>query len=327
MSVLITGGAGYIGSHVAACLLAQGTHPVIVLDNLSTGFQDAVPLDAHFVQGDLHDPLLLEQLFRKYSIETVIHLAASTVISESIQFPLTYYHNNTQGTLTLLKACVKYGVKYFIYSSTAAVYGQASVGHILETHPTEPCTPYGHSKLMSEQILQSLAQTQALNFVILRYFNVAGADPKGQRGQSTLNASHLIKSAVQTSCGLRPVLPIYGTQYATPDGTCIRDFIHVSDLANAHILALHYLKNGGKSEILNCGYGQGFSVKQVIQSLEAITGNSLPIEHCAPRPGDCPKIIADSQKIQAVLNWKPEWNDLAFIVQTALAWEKKLHAS
>lgn len=322
--ILVTGGAGYIGSHVVHALNKQTDAKIIVFDNLSTGFADAVR-GAELVVGDLLDRIALEKLFAQHPIDTVMHFAACTVIPESIAQPLKYYQNNTVGTINLLEACHQHHVKHFIFSSTAAVYGAHTEENITENHPIAPTNPYGHSKHMSEQIVQDVCETHEINSVILRYFNVAGAHPNGILGQKTPNASHLIKVAVETACGRRPLLPIFGTDYPTIDGTCIRDYIHVCDLADAHIRALHYLENNQASCILNCGYGQGFSVKQVIEALETVTQRSLPIVASERRPGDLARVVADHRRLVDVLNWQPQFNDLEFIVKTAYDYERQLN--
>lgn len=323
--VLVTGGAGYIGSHVVKSLTEQGAK-VTILDNLSTGFKENI-LAGQFIQGDIGDQELISRILREEKIETVMHFAALTVIPESIQQPLKYYENNVMGTLNLLKACVAQGVQNFIFSSTAAVYAVSDCSQINEQSPTLPSTPYGYSKLISEQMIKDVAASHSLRYAILRYFNVAGACPSGKIGQRTKNATHLIKVAVETACGLHCALPIYGEDYPTPDGTCIRDFIHVSDLADAHIKAAHYLKKEGKSLILNCGYGKGFSVKEVIDALEKVNQQPLPVQITQAREGDLPRVVADNQLIQRLLEWRPQYDDLHFIIKTALEFEKTLKAA
>lgn len=324
-SILITGGAGYIGSHIVKALSLIKAGPLVVLDNLSTGFRQALPTQVKFIQGDLLDKALLFSLMKSENIQAVIHLAAANIIPESLADPIKYYQNNTVGTLNLLQACLSHQIKYFIFSSTAAVYG-TSHEYIHESTPPAPGNPYGFSKWMSEQILQDITQSHALRFVNLRYFNVAGADPSGEIGQRTPNATHLIKVAVQTACGLREALPIYGEDYPTPDGTCIRDFIHVSDIAAVHLKALEYLTHGGSSVTLNCGYGHGFSVKEVIKAVEQVTQRPLPISIAPRRAGDLPVLIADNTQVKKILHWQPQFDDLTFIVKTAWEWEKKLQA-
>ncbi len=321
-AILITGGAGYIGSHLVKALLEAKASGVVVLDNLTTGFVDSLPQGVDFIQGDIQDSALLSHIISSKKIKTVIHLAAKTVIPESLQDPLMYYQNNTVGTLKLLQACIEHQVENFIYSSTAAVYGPTPLDKINEECETKPTNPYGYSKLMSEQILKDVARSTKLKYVILRYFNVAGAALDGTIGQRTKAATHLIKVAVQTACGLQKSLPIFGTDYPTPDGTCIRDFIHVSDLAQAHLKALTYLQSGGGSTTLNCGYGHGFSVLEVIKAIENVSQKSLPVTLSAPREGDLAQVIADNSKIKRLPQWQPQYDDLKIIVQTALSWEK-----
>lgn len=324
--ILITGGAGYIGSHMVNALVNQTQAKVVVFDNLSTGFADAV-VGAELVIGDLLDIAALEKLFAKYPIETVMHFAACTVIPESIAHPLKYYQNNTVGTINLLAICRQHHVKHFIFSSTAAVYGVHTEENITEDHPIAPSNPYGHAKQIAEKIVQDVCKTHGMNYAILRYFNVAGAHPSGILGQKTPNASHLIKVAVETACGRRGSMPIFGMDYPTIDGSCIRDYIHVCDLADAHIQTLKYLENNEKSCILNCGYGQGFSVKQVIEALETVGQCSLPIIPSERRAGDLARVVADPTRLMQTLNWQPKFNDLHFIVKTAYEYEKRLQTT
>ncbi len=322
--ILVTGGAGFIGSHIVKALVEK--HPtarIVVLDDLSTGFADSLPSEVMLTKGNILDTFLVDQLIQNEKITTIIHLAAKTVIPESIARPQDYYQTNTMGTLNLLFACAKHGVKHFVYSSTAAVYGIQD-DKITEQDETAPCNPYGRSKLMSEQMLKDIAKQYPMNFIILRYFNVAGAALDGTIGQRTPQATHLVKVAVQTACGLKPSLSIFGNDYPTPDGTCIRDFIHVSDLATAHCDALRYLENDGESITLNCGYGHGFSVMEVVKALEKITQQTLPITIAPAREGDLACVIADNTKIKEVLNWKPQFDDIEVIVKSAYEWEKKL---
>ncbi|MBN9288757.1 MAG: UDP-glucose 4-epimerase GalE [Gammaproteobacteria bacterium] len=323
-SILITGGAGYIGNHVVKALLEGHATRLIVLDNLTSGFADSLPKNVEFIQGDILDETLVSNILKTNQVNTVIHLAARTIIPESLQNPLKYYQNNTVGTLNLLTACLKHQVEYFLYSSTAAVYGKQTQGKIDETATTSPSNPYGHSKLMSEQIIQDTAFSSKLKYAILRYFNVAGAAPDLSIGQRTKEATHLVKVAVQTACGLQKSLPLFGTDYPTPDGTCIRDFIHVSDLANAHVKALHYLQEGGEPTILNCGYGHGYSVKEIVKAVEKITQATLPTTQAPRREGDIAEVIADNSKIKTLLQWQPQYDDIDFIVKTAYEWEKTL---
>ncbi len=321
-NVLVTGGAGYIGCHVVKDLLNSNAHNVIVFDNLSSGYADLVQ-SAKLIVGDIRNSDLLYNVLIQEKITAVMHLAAKTSVPESIENPELYYDNNTMGTLSLLSACKKAQIPHFIFSSTAAVYGLPKESSVLENSPTEPINPYGHSKLMSEHMIQDFANAYGMKFIILRYFNVAGADPEGKLGQRSKKAEHLIKVALETACGKRTSLPIFGTDYPTPDGTCVRDFIHVSDIANAHIEALNYLQNKGQATILNCGYGQGYSVKDVVKTVEKIVGRSLKTENAPRREGDSPSVIASNEKIKEILKWQPQFNDLEFIVKTAYDWERK----
>lgn len=323
-NILITGGAGYIGSHLVRMLLTLTQGTIVVLDNFSTGSPKATLAPAKYFTGDIQDSALLSKILAKEKIDSVIHLAANTVIADSISNPIQYYQNNTFATLALLKACLKQSVSYFIFSSTAAVY-QGQPYPVKEDSPTHPVNPYGHSKLMSEQILKDCANASSLRYVILRYFNVAGADPSGEIGQHAQH-THLIKTAAQTVCQRRQALPIYGQNHPTQDGTCVRDFIHVNDLAKAHLSALSYLQEGGPSTTLNCGYGQGFSVQQVVNTIEKLTQQSLPVFIAPPRAGDLPYVVADPTQIKQVLKWRPQFDDLSFIIKTALDWERKLSA-
>jgi UDP-glucose 4-epimerase len=320
--VLVTGGAGYIGSHVVRQLGAAG-YPVIVLDNLSTGFRQAV-LHGELVEGNSGDVELAGRLIREHGIEAVLHFAAHIVVPESVAEPLKYYGNNTCNTRNLLQACHENGVKRFIFSSTAAVYGIPAGASASEDSPLAPINPYGLSKLMSEWMLRDLAAAGKLRYVVLRYFNVAGADPEGRIGEEHDPETHLIRLAVQTALGLRPEINLYGTDYPTHDGTCVRDYIHVEDLAAAHILALNYLERGGESQTLNCGYGHGYSVREVLDTVQKVSGVKLNVREEPRRAGDPPVLIAKAERIRGVLNWQPKHDDLEFIVKTALAWEKKL---
>ncbi|KAB7622868.1 UDP-glucose 4-epimerase GalE [Alkalilimnicola sp. S0819] len=318
-TILVTGGAGYIGSHVVRQLGEQGER-VLVLDNLSTGHAQAV-LHGQLVIGDVGDRALLRQLLGRHRIDTVMHFAANTVVPESVRDPLKYYGNNAANTHCLLEACQGAGVRHFVFSSTAAVYGGARQGIVDETTPVAPITPYGASKLMSEWMLRDLASASPLRHVTLRYFNVAGNDPLGRLGQDSPEATLLIKVACQAAAGKRPRVEIFGTDYPTEDGTCVRDYIHVEDLALAHIKALDYLRAGGESTTLNCGYGHGYSVRQVLDAVAAVSGKPLPTVERPRRPGDPSALVADAARIRRTLNWRPCHDDLHFIIRTALDWE------
>lgn len=322
MNLLVTGGAGYIGSHVVSQLVEAG-HEVAVYDNLSTGHRWAV-LGGELIEGDLSDGNALERLFEEHSFDAVLHFAAHVVVPESVADPLKYYGNNTRNTLGLLEMCDRHGVKKFIFSSTAAVYGMPDVIPVKEDAPLLPINPYGASKMMSERMLTDLAAASSLKYVILRYFNVAGADPEGRIGQATPDATHLIKVACEAATGKRSGVTVFGIDYETPDGTCIRDYIHVGDLSRAHVDALDYLNSGGKSAVLNCGYGHGYSVLEVIEAVKGVSAVDFPVEIGERRAGDPPVLVADNHKVLETLRWKPEHDDLEFIVRTALKWEKRL---
>lgn len=321
-SVLVTGGAGYIGSHVVRQLVERGER-VVVLDNLSTGFREAV-IDAPLVVGDVGDRALVKSLLAEHGVGTVMHFAAHTIVPESVRDPLKYYGNNTCATRALLASCAEAGIGELVFSSTAAVYGMPASGEASEATATLPINPYGMSKLMSEHMLRDLSAATPLRHVILRYFNVAGCDPGGRIGQSTREATLLIKVACEHAVGKRERLSVFGTDYPTPDGTCIRDYIHVDDLAAAHLDALDHLRAGGASETLNCGYGHGYSVREVIESVERASGRRLNVVEEPRRAGDPPMLIARSERLKAVFGWRPRHDDLDFIVRTALAWERKL---
>ncbi len=324
-AILVTGGAGYIGSHVAKQLRERGER-VVVLDNLSSGFASAV-LDAELVVGDVGDRALVERVLAEHSIDTVMHFAAHTVVPESVRDPLKYYGNNTCATRALLATCSAAGVRHFVFSSTAAVYGMPSSGVADEDTPTVPINPYGTSKLMSEMMLRDLSAASSLRHVVLRYFNVAGCDPGGRIGQSTPNATLLIKVACEHAVGKRGELGIFGTDYPTPDGTGIRDYIHVEDLGRAHLGALDHLRGGGESLTLNCGYGHGYSVREVIDAVARASGAQLNVIEHPRRAGDPPMLIARSERLQQRLGWRPQHDDLDFIVRSALAWERRLLAA
>ncbi len=321
-TILVTGGAGYIGSHVARQLGERG-EKLVTLDNLSTGYRGAV-LHGEFVQGDTGDAALVARVLKEHAVDTVMHFAAHIQVPESVANPLKYYRNNTANTRTLLECAVAAGVRQFVFSSTAAVYGIPEGGIADETTPTVPINPYGWSKLMSEYMLRDVAAATPLRYVALRYFNVAGADPGGRIGQSTPEATHLIKVACEHVVGKRREVSIFGTDYATPDGTCVRDYIHVEDLAAAHLQALDYLRGGGGSTVLNCGYGQGFSVRQVLDEVARVSGSRLAVAESGRRAGDPPQLIAAARRIRETLAWAPRHQDLAGIVASALAWEKRL---
>lgn len=323
-SILVTGGAGYIGSHVVK-LLGERGEKVVVLDNLSTGNEEAV-LFGTLIKGDTGDRDLVSQILREHNVDTVMHFAAHTIVPESVENPLKYYANNTQNTLNLLRCCSEADVDKFIFSSTAATYGIPgdSAKPCSEELQTAPINPYGMSKLMSEHMLKDLSLSTNLKHVILRYFNVAGSDPSGKIGQSTKKATLLIKVAAEVALGKREQLIVFGTDYDTPDGTGVRDYIHVTDLASAHLCALDYLRKGGQSTLVNCGYGKGFSVREVIEATQRIHGKSLKVVEQPRRAGDPPALIAAVDKIHRTLDWTPEFDDLDVIVRTSLEWEKTL---
>jgi UDP-glucose 4-epimerase len=323
MTVLVTGGAGYIGSHMDHALLDAGER-VVVLDDLSTGFDWAVAQGAQFVVGDAGDQALVAHLIAEHRIEAIVHFAASIVVPDSVRNPLGYYHNNTVNSRALIEAAVKGGVRHFIFSSTAAVYGNPERVPICEGDATVSTSPYGSSKLMTEIMLRDATLAHGLRHVILRYFNVAGADPLGRAGQLTKGATHLIKVAIEAALGLRPKVEVFGTDYPTPDGTCIRDYIHVCDLVRAHSDALAYLRAGGDPVTLNCGYGRGFSVLAVIDAVKRMSGADFKVELAGRRLGDPAWVVAASDRARAVLKWQPHFDDLESIVCHALAWERKL---
>ena len=320
--ILVTGGAGYIGSHVVRQLGNAGEN-VITLDNLSTGFEAAVT-SGKLVIGDTGDAALLDRVFSEHDIDTVMHFAAHTIVPESVADPLKYYGNNTASSRTLLERANAHGVKHVVFSSTAAVYGIPPEGKATEDTPTQPINPYGSSKLMTEWMLRDLASAGGPSYVALRYFNVAGCEPTGTIGQSTPKATLLVKVACEAAVGSRPGVSIFGTDYPTPDGTGLRDYIHVEDLATAHLDALNYLRDGGKPATLNCGYGHGYSVREVLAAVEKANGAPLQITEQPRRAGDPPELIAVAKKIQSVLGWQPRFDDLDTIVQTSLAWERKI---
>ena len=320
--ILVSGGAGYIGSHVVRQLGLAG-EKVVTLDNLSTGFEAAVT-SGDFVLGDTGDAGLLEKVFAEHEIDTVMHFAAHTVVPESVSDPLKYYRNNTASSRTLLEAAANNGVRNFVFSSTAAVYGIPQGGKASEDSPTQPINPYGTSKLMTEWMLRDLSVAGGPSYVALRYFNVAGCDPTGTIGQSTPKATLLVKVACEAATGRRPGVSIFGTDFPTPDGTGLRDYIHVEDLASAHLDALRYLRSGGESTVLNCGYGHGYSVREVIAAVERANDEKLSVTEAPRRAGDPPELIAVANRVRDVLGWTPRFDDLDTIVRTSLEWERKI---
>jgi UDP-glucose 4-epimerase len=323
MAILVTGGAGYIGSHMVLALTELGEE-VVVLDNLSTGFWWALAPEARLVEGDIGDEALLDRIMAQHRFDAVVHFAGSIVVPDSVRDPLGYYLNNTVTSRMLMACAVKAGIPRFIFSSTAAVYGNTAAEPVFEDAPLAPISPYGSSKLMTEWMLKDAHVAHGLQYVVLRYFNVAGSDPKGRIGQSAPRATHLIKVACQTALGQRGALDVYGTDYATPDGTCLRDYIHVSDLIAAHVDALNHLRKGGGSGIFNCGYGKGYSVLDVIKAVERVNGAPLPVRYGPRRAGDPAAIVAGASRVREVLGWQPRYDNLDFIVETALNWERKL---
>ncbi len=324
-TVLITGGAGYIGSHTVLEFIEAG-YRVVVLDDLSTGRRVAVSDEAVFVEGDVGDGALVEALIREHGIEFVVHFAASMDITDSVVNPLKYYRNNVCAGRALIEACIVGGIREFIFSSSCAVYGVLDKVPVAEDAATAPINPYGTSKLMTEWMLRDAAAAHGFNYVALRYFNVAGADSRGRTGETPPVATHLIKIACEVAVGKRPYIEVFGEDYDTPDGTCIRDYVHVSDLASAHVRAIEGLRNASGCMTLNCGYGRGFSVREVLAAVEREAGLSLEIRSAARRAGDPPELIADGGAIGAALGWQPQYDDLGVIVRTALAWERKLAA-
>ncbi len=321
-SILVTGGAGYIGSHAALELRGRGER-VVVLDDLSRGFRQAV-LDAPLIVGKVSERAVVLETLRSHGVDTVMHFAAHTIVPESVREPLQYYGNNTCSTRTLLECCREAGVKHFVFSSTAAVYGMPPGGIAAETTPTAPINPYGTSKLMSEWMLRDLAAASALRYVALRYFNVAGCDPQGRIGQATPNATLLVKVACEAAVGRRAEVSVFGTDYPTADGTGVRDYIHVTDLAAAHLDALTYLRGGGASATLNVGYGHGYSVREVLASVERVSGKRLAVRELGRRAGDPPTLVARADRVRAELGWRPQLDDLDTIVRSSLTWEERL---
>jgi UDP-glucose 4-epimerase len=323
MAVLVTGGAGYIGSHMVLNLADAG-ETVVVLDNLVTGFDWAIDGRAHFEQGHAGDIDRVRGIIEQYSISEIVHFAGSIVVPESVSDPLKYYANNTATSRNLIEAAVKSGVKHFIFSSTAAVYGMTGLAPVVETTALNPMSPYGRSKLMTEWMLADVAAAHPMTYGVLRYFNVAGADPQKRSGQSTPFATHLIKVACQTALGQRPKMDIFGTDYETPDGTCVRDYIHVTDLIEAHALLLKHLRSGGESTTLNCAYGQGYSVREVVETVRAVSGINLRADEGPRRPGDPASITATGEKVRSLLGWVPKHDDISEIVESAYGWERHL---
>ncbi|MDE2266117.1 MAG: UDP-glucose 4-epimerase GalE [Alphaproteobacteria bacterium] len=324
MKVLVTGGAGYIGSHTTYALLDRG-EDVVVLDNLSTGSRSLVGENAVFVEGDVADQALVTRIILEHGIDAVIHFAGSIVVPESVAEPLAYYANNVVASRSLIETCVGEGVKAFIFSSTATIYAADATQPLGEEAPKAPISPYARSKLMTEWMLEDCSRAYDFRHIVLRYFNVAGADPKGRTGQSAPKATHLIKRACQVALGRVPHLDVFGTDYPTPDGTGVRDYIHVADLANAHLLALDALRAGAAATSYNCGYGRGLSVRQIIEGVEAVLGHGLPLKEGPRRPGDPPSLISDSSKLKTVLHWQPKHEDLDGIIRSALDWERRFN--
>ena len=323
MAVLVTGGAGYIGSHMVWALIDAGEE-VVVLDRLSTGFRWAVSPEARFYEGDIADGALLSTIFSENSIDAIMHFAGSIIVPESVENPLKYYHNNTAKSRTLIEAAVRAGVRHMIFSSTAATYGVPEVSPVREDCPQIPINPYGMSKLMTEIMLRDTAAAHDFRYAALRYFNVAGADPKGRTGQSSKRATHLIKIAAQAALGQRDGMDVFGTDYPTPDGTCLRDYIHVSDLIEAHVLTLMHLMAGGDTFVANAGYGRGFSVLEVIDAVKRVSGVDFPVRMAPRRAGDPPALVADSTRLRSITGWQPRLDNLDTIVAHALNWEKTL---
>jgi UDP-glucose 4-epimerase len=323
MTVLVTGGAGYIGSHMVHALV-EARESVVVIDNLSTGFSTFLPEGVPLFIGDAGDENLVEGVIAQHGVESIIHFAGSVVVPASMRDPLGYYRNNTMTTRSLLNAAVKSGVKRFIFSSTAAVYGNPEQVPVPENAPTRPMSPYGSSKLMTEIMLHDTASAHDMSYVVLRYFNVAGADPFGRVGLATVGATHLLKLAVEAATGQRAKVDVFGTDYPTRDGSCIRDFIHVSDLAQAHRAALSYLRGGGSSVTLNCGYGRGYSVLETLEAVRRVSSSRFAVQYAPRRPGDIMTMVADTSRIRSTLDWKPRYDDLDTIAAHALIWEEKL---
>ena len=323
MAVLVTGGAGYIGNHAVLELVDRGLD-VVILDDLSTGFRESIPSQAHFVLGDAGDERLLGTVIAEHRIDAIMHFAAKIVVPDSVADPLGYYWANTVKSRALLQAAITGGVKHFIFSSTAAVYGEPATSPVSEDMPFSPINPYGRSKMMTELMLRDAAEAHGLRYVALRYFNVAGADPKERSGQSTPRATHLIKVACQAALGDRPYLEVFGTDYPTPDGSCVRDYIQVTDLARAHVMALQHLQSDGGNLTLNCGYGRGYSVLEVIDVVKRVSGIDFDVHLGGRRPGDPAALVAKADSIRAALGWRPEYEDIEAIVTQAFRWERRL---
>ncbi|MCS7268764.1 MAG: UDP-glucose 4-epimerase GalE [Geminicoccaceae bacterium] len=321
-SVLVTGGAGYVGAHVVLALREAGW-PVVVLDDLSTGRLLPLHRDCSVVLGGVGDRDLVRETLARYDVQAVVHLAASILVPESVRHPLAYYRNDVAVGLALLEACVAHGVAAFVFSSTAAVYGVPERSPVDEEAPTRPINPYGWSKLMFERVLRDAAAAHDLPFVILRYFNVAGADPELRAGPLPDGPTHLVRVALEAALGLRPFVPVFGVDYPTRDGTCVRDYVHVSDVATAHRLALDYLLGGGAGAVLNCGYSRGHTVREVVAAVERVTGRSVPTRVAPRRPGDPPEVVADARRIRDVLGWEPRWTELDAMVAHAFAWMRR----
>jgi UDP-glucose 4-epimerase len=323
-NVLVTGGAGYIGSHAVLALIDAGHHP-IVIDNLTTGFRWALPADVPFHEGDIADEGLVARIIADHRIEAIMHFAGSIIVPESVENPLKYYRNNTANSRSIIESAINGGVKHFIFSSTAATYGMPEASAVREDTPTLPINPYGLSKLMTEYMLRDVAAAHDFNYCALRYFNVAGADPQGRTGQSTAGATHLIKVAVETALGKRSHVSVFGTDYDTEDGTGVRDYIHVSDLAAAHVIALeHLFADPARSHVLNCGYGHGYSVLQVLDAVDRVTNLQIERKFAGRRAGDPDALISDNSEIKARFGWQPRHDNLDTIVSHALQWERKL---
>ena len=322
-TVLVTGGAGYIGSHAVLALLAAG-YPVVVVDDLSTGNREVVPDTVTLVEGNVGDQELTATVIREHGVKAVMHFAGSLIVEESMSQPLKYYKNNTCVSRNLIETCIQEGIEQFIFSSTAAVYGNPARIPVDESAALDPINPYGQSKAMTELILRDACNNGPMRYIALRYFNVAGADPEGRSGQIIKQATHLIKVACELVNGKRRQMSIFGTDYATPDGTCIRDYIHVSDLAEVHVRALEYLRAVGGNQVINCGYGKGYSVREVLDTLQAIIGRKLDIQLADRRAGDPAALVSDNSLLCSLMDWQPKYNDLAQIIGDALRWEQKL---